>query len=53
MSGNDLRYFEDVMGHADVRRLLDNKTGRSGDAEKVSGMKWLLADITKGAGFAA
>lgn len=49
--GNELRYFEDSMGRAQVRKLLDNKTGSRGDSEKISGMKWLLADISKGAFF--
>ena len=49
--GNELRYFEDSMGRAQVKKLLDNKTGSRGDSEKVSGMKWLLADISKGAVF--
>jgi hypothetical protein len=46
--GTDLRYFEDVQSRAELRRLLDNQSGRTGDAEKISGMKWLLADISKG-----
>ena len=48
MPSNELRFFEDIVSRNDIRKLLDNKSGRSGDAEKIKGMKWLLADISKG-----
>eukprot|EP00501_MAST-03F_sp_TOSAG23-6_P002378 GSMAST32.ASY1.ANO1.2484.1 assembled CDS len=41
-------FFEETINFGLVKKLLDSKAGASGDAEKIEGMKWLLAQISKG-----
>lgn len=44
----DAHFFEESMNWERIRKLLDNKLGVAGHAEKLEAMKALLASISKG-----
>ena len=44
----DAHFFEETLSMDQIQRLLDNKSGSAGIAEKLQGMKSLLALISKG-----
>jgi len=44
----EAHFFEETINIAQVKKLLDNKIGPKGVPGKIEGMKWLLAQISKG-----
>eukprot|EP00939_MAST-03C_sp_MAST-3C-sp1_P001050 g1050.t1 len=44
----EAHYFEETINNAEIRRLLDNAIGVKGVPKAIEGMKWLLAQMSKG-----
>ncbi len=45
---DDAHYFEETINISKVKKLLDNAVGDKGVPNALEGMKWLLAQISKG-----
>lgn len=45
---DDAHYFEETINISRVKKLLDNAVGEKGVPKALEGMKWLLAQISKG-----
>ena len=45
---DDAHYFEETINISRVKKLLDNAVSANGVPKALEGMKWLLAQISKG-----